>query len=114
MWVGTRFVASIEAGAPPIHKQSIVKAGYDDIVRTVIYTGRPMSVLKTPYTSDWYACLSLRLLCFPEANSVSRETRRRGEIETLTSKGLVPHNVELEKYPEKSLEGRTCTSSTYF
>ncbi|PBK96410.1 NPD-domain-containing protein [Armillaria gallica] len=88
VWVGTRFVASIEAGAPPIHKQSIVKAGYDDIVRTVIYTGRPMSVLKTPYTSDW-------------------ETRRRGEIETLTSKGLVPHNVELEKHPEKSLEGRT-------
>lgn len=88
VWVGTRFVASVEAGAPPIHKQSIVKAGFDDIVRTVIYTGRPMSVLKTPYTSDW-------------------ETRRRGEIETLTSKGLVPHNVELEKHPEKSLEGRT-------
>ncbi|KAK0228152.1 2-nitropropane dioxygenase [Armillaria fumosa] len=88
VWVGTRFVASVEAGAPPIHKQSIVKAGYDDIVRTVIYTGRPMSVLKTPYTSDW-------------------ETRRRAEIETLTSQGLVPHNVELEKHPEKSLEGRT-------
>ncbi|KAK0197531.1 2-nitropropane dioxygenase [Armillaria mellea] len=88
VWVGTRFVASVEAGAPPIHKQSIVKAGFDDIVRTVIYTGRPMSVLKTPYTSDW-------------------ETRRRGEIEILTSKGLVPHNVELEKHPEKSLEGRT-------
>ncbi|KAK0483219.1 2-nitropropane dioxygenase [Armillaria novae-zelandiae] len=88
VWVGTRFVASVEAGAPPIHKQSIVKAGYDDIVRTVIYTGRPMSVLKTPYTSDW-------------------ETRRRAEIETLTSQGLVPHNVELEKRPEMSLEGRT-------
>ncbi|KAK0210368.1 2-nitropropane dioxygenase [Desarmillaria ectypa] len=87
VWVGTRFVASIEAGAPPIHKQSIVKAGYDDIFRTVIYTGRPMSVLKTPYNSDW-------------------ETRRRDEIEKLTSQGLVPHNVELEKYPEKSLQGR--------
>ncbi|KAK0448313.1 2-nitropropane dioxygenase [Desarmillaria tabescens] len=87
VWVGTRFVASVEAGAPPIHKQSIVKASYDDIFRTVIYTGRPMSVLKTPYNSDW-------------------ETRRRDEIEKLTSQGLVPHNVELEKHPEKSLQGR--------
>lgn len=29
------------------------------------------------------------------------------EIKELTSKGILPHEQELEKHPEKSLEGRT-------
>jgi NAD(P)H-dependent flavin oxidoreductase YrpB (nitropropane dioxygenase family) len=55
VWVGTRFVASEEAGAPPKHKELVLSAGYDDIVRTLIYSGRPMSVRKTPYVASWYA-----------------------------------------------------------
>ena len=55
MWVGTRFVASEEAGAPKIHKDLIVSAGYDDTSRTLIYTGRPLQVRKTPYVADWSA-----------------------------------------------------------
>lgn len=54
VWVGTRFVASEEAGAPPKHKELVVSAGYDDTVRTLIYSGRPMSVRKTPYVASWY------------------------------------------------------------
>ena len=53
VWVGTRFVASVEAGAPKAHKEAIVKAGYEDAVRTLIYTGRPLRVLRTPYVDDW-------------------------------------------------------------
>ena len=53
VWVGTRFVASEEAGAPRAHKEAIVKAGYEDAVRTLIYSGRPMRVKKTPYVADW-------------------------------------------------------------
>ena len=53
VWVGTRFVASEEAGAPPKHKELVVTAGYDDTVRTLIYSGRPMSVRKTPYVAAW-------------------------------------------------------------
>ena len=53
VWVGTRFVASVEAGAPKIHKDLIVSAGFDDVARTIIYTGRPMRVRKTPYVADW-------------------------------------------------------------
>lgn len=70
MWVGTRFVASEEAGAPQKHKELVLSAGYDDTVRTLIYSGRPMSVRKTPYVASWSAIsliifsgvLSLRLL----------------------------------------------------
>ncbi|KAG2061256.1 2-nitropropane dioxygenase [Suillus hirtellus] len=87
VWVGTRFVASAEAGAPPKHKELVVSAGYDDTVRTLIYTGRPLNVRKTPYVEEW-------------------ETQRQGEITKLVARGHVPHDVELENHPEKSLEGR--------
>ncbi|RDB20996.1 hypothetical protein Hypma_011424 [Hypsizygus marmoreus] len=86
VWVGTRFVASVEAGAPKRHKELLVTAGYDDVVRTLIYSGRPMSVRKTPYVDEW-------------------ETKRKAEIETLIAQGKVPHEVELEQHPEKSVAG---------
>lgn len=38
---------------------------------------------------------------------VSRNNNRQAEIKELTSKGILPHEHELEKHPEKSLEGRT-------
>ncbi|KAF9466157.1 2-nitropropane dioxygenase [Collybia nuda] len=87
VWVGTRFVAAVEAGAPKIHKDLILSAGFDDAVTTLIFTGRPLRVRKTPYVADW-------------------ETNRQTEIKELTSKGVIPHYAELEKHPEKSLEGR--------
>ena len=53
VWVGTRFVASVEAGAPKMHKELVVSAGFEGVARTVIYSGRPMRVMKTPYVADW-------------------------------------------------------------
>ena len=53
VWVGTRFVASEEAGAPPMHKKAIVNAGHEDFVRTPIYTGRPLRVIRSPYIDNW-------------------------------------------------------------
>jgi NAD(P)H-dependent flavin oxidoreductase YrpB (nitropropane dioxygenase family) len=38
VWVGTRFVASVEAGAPPRHKQAVVTADYDSTIRTIIFS----------------------------------------------------------------------------
>jgi len=87
VWVGTRFVASEEAGAPKVHKELLLSAGYDEVVRTLIFSGRPMSVRKTPYVEEW-------------------EGPRKHEIEQLVSKGQIPHLVELEKHPENSLAGR--------
>merc|ERR1712039_461348 len=40
VWVGTRFIASEEAGAGPYHKKSVVAAEFNDTLRTIIYTGR--------------------------------------------------------------------------
>ncbi|CAA7267933.1 unnamed protein product [Cyclocybe aegerita] len=90
VWVGTRFVASVEAGAPKKHKEQVLSAGYDDIVRTLVYSGRPMSVRKTPYVNEW-----------------TRETKRSQELQDLVSQGKIPHDVELQQRPERSLEGRS-------
>jgi len=86
VWVGTRFVASLEAGAPKKHKELVLSAGYDDVIRTLIYSGRPMSVRKTPYVENW-------------------ETKRSKEIQELVAQGKIPHEVELEQHPEKSMQG---------
>jgi len=87
VWVGTRFVASVEAGAPKRHKEAVTSAGYDDTIRTIIFTGRPLRVRKTAYSEEW-------------------ETKRKDEILRLTSQGIVPVEQDLQQHPEKSLEAR--------
>jgi len=86
VWVGTRFVASKEAGAPKYHKDAIVKAGYHDTIRTIVYTGRPMRILKTEYVKDW-------------------EDNRRVEIKELSEKGIVPIQNEIDKFEKKVKSG---------
>ena len=53
VWVGTRFLASVESCASAQHKALVVKAGWEDTVKTLIFTGRPARVYKTPYVQDW-------------------------------------------------------------
>ncbi|EJT47484.1 hypothetical protein A1Q2_04497 [Trichosporon asahii var. asahii CBS 8904] len=87
VWVGTRFVASVEAAAPKAHKNQILSTQWGETTRTVIYSGRPLRCKKTPYVAEW------------------NDTRQK-EIEELTSRGIVPHMHELEKHPERSIEGK--------
>ena len=44
VWVGTRFVLSEEAGAPRAHQEAVRTSGFDDNVRTIIFTVRFISV----------------------------------------------------------------------
>lgn len=78
VWVGTRFICAEEAGAPPRHQQAVLKAGYADTVRTLIYTGRPLRVLRTEYVDDW-------------------ESNKKKEIKELTSKGVLPAIQDMEQ-----------------
>mmetsp|Transcript_91318 Transcript_91318/g.221739 ORF Transcript_91318/g.221739 Transcript_91318/m.221739 type:complete len:409 (+) Transcript_91318:109-1335(+) len=85
VWVGTRFVASEEAGAPPRHKKGTVAAGYHDTIRTIIFTGRPMRVIKNDYIMGW-------------------EENRASEIKELTSKGVLPVYHDMEERKKKGEE----------
>jgi len=88
VWVGTRFVASEEAGATRAHKAALLSADHGDVARTVIYTGRPLRVRRTPYVDDW-------------------EHNRQAEIKELTAKGIIPNEHEVNKHPEKSIQAVT-------
>jgi len=77
VWVGTRFVACEEAGAPKRHKEGIVNASYTDTYRTVIYTGRPMRIIANPVSDEW-------------------EQNRQADIKELTAKGVIPYSKTIE------------------
>ena len=53
VWMGTRFIASEEAHAGALYRETIVEATDEDTVRTRCYSGKPMRVKKNPYVEDW-------------------------------------------------------------
>eukprot|EP00442_Polarella_glacialis_P046524 CAMPEP_0115154124 /NCGR_PEP_ID=MMETSP0227-20121206/67105_1 /TAXON_ID=89957 /ORGANISM="Polarella glacialis, Strain CCMP 1383" /LENGTH=357 /DNA_ID=CAMNT_0002564935 /DNA_START=9 /DNA_END=1082 /DNA_ORIENTATION=- len=84
VWVGTRFVASVEAGAPPRHKKGVVAAGFNDTRRTTIYSGRPMRCIRTSYIDDW-------------------EDGKQQQIKELTEGGKIPAFWDMETRKERGL-----------
>jgi NAD(P)H-dependent flavin oxidoreductase YrpB (nitropropane dioxygenase family) len=48
VWMGTRFIASPEAHAGQMYRDTIVEATDEDTVRTRSYSGKPMRVKKNP------------------------------------------------------------------
>ena len=77
VWIGTRFVLCEEAGAPKAHQEAVRTAGFDDNIRTIIFTGRPLRVRNNPYIEDW-------------------ENNRSQEIKDLTAKGTIPVDHDFE------------------
>ncbi|EHY52999.1 hypothetical protein HRR83_006166 [Exophiala dermatitidis] len=77
VWVGTRFVLSKEAGASQAHQEAVRTAGFDDNVRTIIFTGRPLRVRNNEYIRNW-------------------EENRQAEIKALTEKGVIPVEHDFE------------------
>jgi enoyl-[acyl-carrier protein] reductase II len=53
VWLGTRFIASVEAHAATMYKHVIVDACDDDTIVTRCYSGKPMRVFKNSYVADW-------------------------------------------------------------
>ncbi len=47
--IGTRFIASAEAGVSEAYKQSILDSGMKDIVMTTRISGTPCTIVNTPY-----------------------------------------------------------------
>ncbi|KFY73267.1 hypothetical protein V499_06643 [Pseudogymnoascus sp. VKM F-103] len=78
VWVGTRFIVTDEAGASQAHQDAVTTSGFDDNIRTIIFTGRPMRVRNNAYITNW-------------------EVNRAQEIKDLTSKGIIPVEDDFEK-----------------
>ncbi|KAK4195796.1 2-nitropropane dioxygenase [Triangularia verruculosa] len=77
VWVGTRFVASAEAGCSEQHKQAVVECGFDGTERTLVLSGRPLRMKTNDWVRGWHAQ--------PE------------KIKELTSKGVVPIEYDLDR-----------------
>ncbi|KAF9730821.1 hypothetical protein PMIN06_009187 [Paraphaeosphaeria minitans] len=80
VWVGTRFVASTEAGCSQQHKENVVSARFEDTDRTLVVSGRPLRVKLNDYIKDWHA--------------------RPEEIKALTEAGVVPLAKDMDDEKE--------------
>jgi len=76
VWVGTRFVASEEAGCSQAHKEAVVTAAFEDTLRTLAVSGRPLRVRRNAWIDKWEAQ--------PE------------KVKELTEKGIVPIEYDME------------------
>jgi len=85
VWVGTRFICAKEAGAPPRHQKAVLACGYDDTIRTIIFTGRPLRVQKNPYILDW-------------------ELNKQAQIKELTGKGILPVYADMQALEKSKKE----------
>ncbi|KAF2659282.1 2-nitropropane dioxygenase [Lophiostoma macrostomum CBS 122681] len=78
VWVGTRFIASVESKAPEHFKKQVIAADYDSWIKSTVWSGRPLRALSNPYLEDW-------------------ERNRQTEIKELSGKGVVPLEYELDR-----------------
>ncbi|KAK4453689.1 putative nitronate monooxygenase [Podospora aff. communis PSN243] len=77
VWVGTRFVASKEAGCSEEHKEAVVSCGFEGTERTLVLSGRPLRMKTNNYIRGWHA--------------------RMDKIQELTSKGIVPLEHDMDE-----------------
>ncbi|MFG2657306.1 NAD(P)H-dependent flavin oxidoreductase [Streptomyces sp. NPDC048425] len=52
-WIGTRFIATAEAGCQDVYKGAIVKAGYNATLRTPRFDGLHVRQLRNRFTDVW-------------------------------------------------------------
>eukprot|EP01083_Nonionella_stella_P045351 121865_1 len=75
VWIGTRFVCSVESGASRKHKQAILNSNMHGTIRTEVYSGRPMRTIKIDYAENW-------------------EKNRKDEMIKLLKSGVVPRDYD--------------------
>ncbi|KKY29050.1 putative 2-nitropropane dioxygenase [Phaeomoniella chlamydospora] len=75
VWVGTRFVASLESGSSQLHKQAVIDATFEDTLRTLVISGRPLRVKRNEYIAAW--------------------EQKPEKIKQLTEQGIVPMEQDL-------------------
>ncbi|CAK0898650.1 unnamed protein product [Prorocentrum cordatum] len=74
VWVGTRFIASDEAGAGPLHKQRVVTSDYTDTI-----SGERAGGFKTPYAVEF------------------EEKRQETGIKSMASIGIPPFVADVDE-----------------
>ena len=76
VWMGTRFLMTYESNAERAYKDALLKSDVDSTVRSTVYSGRPMRVLRNKYLDSW------------EGNS---------EQDDLSGRGLAPAKYDVSR-----------------
>ncbi len=76
VWVGTRFVASEEAGCSAMHKKAVIESRWGETVRTLAVTGRPLRVRRNEWVQKW--------------------EKEPETVRELTEKGVIPMEKDME------------------
>jgi len=87
VWCGTRFLMTPEANAPQNYKELMISARSTDTQRSLIFSGRPMRVLKNAVVKEW-------------------EGPRIMEQRELLGKGQVPLSPHTYLPPSKAVDTR--------
>lgn len=77
VWVGTRFVASVEGGTADEHKEAVVSCDFDGTEPTLVISGRPLRLKVNDYIKEWHS--------------------RPDKIKELCDKGIVPFEHDLDE-----------------
>ncbi|KAJ5505071.1 2-nitropropane dioxygenase [Penicillium fimorum] len=87
VWIGTRFILAKESGTSAYHQKMLQETGFNEIIRTTVFTGRPMHARSTPYIRRW-------------------EESRRQELLDLQSRGIIAiqHDLEIKPDDDEVLE----------
>ena len=81
VWIGTRFILADESGASPHLQRTLREASFGDIIRTTVFTGRPLHARSSAYVRRW-------------------EEERRQEKLDLQSQGIIPIQHDLNTKPD--------------
>ncbi|KAL8875748.1 MAG: hypothetical protein Q9198_005936 [Flavoplaca austrocitrina] len=76
VWVGTRFVASEEAGCSLLHKQAVVESQWGETIRTLAVSGRPLRVRRNDWVEKW--------------------EKQPEKVKELTDLGIIPMEKDME------------------
>lgn len=77
VWVGTRFVASEEAGCSREHKEEVVRCDLEGTDRTLVLSGRPLRMKVNEYIRKWH--------------------EKPDKIKELCDRGVVPIEYDIEE-----------------
>lgn len=85
VWVGTRFICAEESGGSQRYRDTVMNAGPNEVARTLVMTGRPVRLFRTPYIKSW--------------------DNRQEEMRKLCDQGIIPvkYDVKQAKAAGKTL-----------
>jgi NAD(P)H-dependent flavin oxidoreductase YrpB (nitropropane dioxygenase family) len=79
VWTGSLWLTVEEAQAEPAQKDSFLKAGIGDTVRTKAWTGKGARVLRNEWTDAWDSAETLAPLPMPVQGLATADAMRRTE-----------------------------------